>query len=184
MVCALAVLGLKKTRGSWAWRGVDDYPPILSKVIKVARFMVIQSAVEEIGFADESSSESEEGDGLSTDSSSDEGVDFDPTSQRGQVGFGLLDTVTKSMDRFMVRGTHSAIQWMLDLRTYGLKIHYNTTAEGSIDWVGEQISWKGTVQFTMEQLRAMLQGLVEQTREKLFYDLMLVEGEEDVPVIP
>jgi len=32
------------------------------------------------------------------------------------------------------------MQWMLDLRTYGLKIHYNTTAEGSIDWVGEQIS--------------------------------------------
>ena len=37
------------------------------------------------------------------------------------------------------------MQWMLDLRTYGLKIYYNTTAEGCIDWVGEQISWKGSV---------------------------------------
>ena len=57
----------------------------------------------------------------------------------------------------MVRGTHSAMQWVLDLRTYGRKIHNNTTAEGSIDWVGDQISWKGRVQFNMDQLREMVQ---------------------------
>jgi hypothetical protein len=41
------------------------------------------------------------------------------------------------MDQFMVRGTHSLMQWMLDLRTYGLKIHYNSTARGHVDWVGQ-----------------------------------------------
>ena len=32
------------------------------------------------------------------------------------------------------------MQWMLDLQTYKLKIHYNITAEEFIDWVEEQIS--------------------------------------------
>ncbi len=76
------------------------------------------------------------------------------------------------------------MQWMLDLQTYGLKIHYNTTAEGSIDWVGEQISWKGSVQFTMEQLRKMIGELIQESREVLFYDLMLIKSEVEIPVIP
>jgi hypothetical protein len=37
------------------------------------------------------------------------------------------------MDRFMVRGSHSPMQWMLDLRTYMLKIHYNTTSRGHVE---------------------------------------------------
>jgi hypothetical protein len=40
------------------------------------------------------------------------------------------------MDQFIVRGTYSPMQWMLDLRTYGLKIHYNSTARGHVEWVG------------------------------------------------
>jgi hypothetical protein len=41
LVCALAVLGVSET----GWRGPDTYPPILSAVIKCARFMVVQKAV-------------------------------------------------------------------------------------------------------------------------------------------
>ena len=44
IVCALAVLGVK----SPGWKGVDQYPPILSKVIKIARFMVMQQAFEDV----------------------------------------------------------------------------------------------------------------------------------------
>jgi hypothetical protein len=40
------------------------------------------------------------------------------------------------MDRFMVRGSHGLMQWMLDLRTYGLKIRYNTMSRGHIEWTG------------------------------------------------
>ncbi len=76
------------------------------------------------------------------------------------------------------------MQWMLDLQTYGLKIHYNTTAEGSIDWVGEQIRWKGLVQFTMKQLCEMIGELIQESREVLFYDLMLIKSEAEIPVIP
>ena len=78
------------------------------------------------------------------------------------------------MDQCIIRGTYGAMQWILDLRTYGLKIHYNTTAEGSIDWVGEQISWKDSVQFTIQELREMVYKLIRESREILFHNLMLV----------
>jgi hypothetical protein len=39
------------------------------------------------------------------------------------------------MDQFIVRGSHSLMQWMLDLRTYRLKIYYNTTSCGYVKWV-------------------------------------------------
>ncbi|KAG9193950.1 hypothetical protein G6011_03985 [Alternaria panax] len=42
LVCALAVLGVKEN----GWKGAEQYPPVLSAVIKVARFMVVQQALE------------------------------------------------------------------------------------------------------------------------------------------
>ena len=42
LVCALAVLGVK----SDGWIGADQYPPILSAMIKISRFMVVQQALE------------------------------------------------------------------------------------------------------------------------------------------
>jgi hypothetical protein len=42
IVCAMAVLGLQE-RG---WRTPKDYPPMLSSIVKVARFMIIQKAIE------------------------------------------------------------------------------------------------------------------------------------------
>jgi len=73
---------------------------------------------------------------------------------------------------------------MLNLQTYKLKIHYNTTAEEFIDWVEEQISWKGSVQFTMKQLCKMIEELIQESREVLFYDLMLIKSEVEISVIP
>jgi hypothetical protein len=40
-IYALAVIG----RGKTGWRTPESYPPILSKVIKVARFMVVNKAL-------------------------------------------------------------------------------------------------------------------------------------------
>jgi hypothetical protein len=42
LVCALAVLGVQDD----GWKGPEQYPPILSAVIKVAQFMVVQQALE------------------------------------------------------------------------------------------------------------------------------------------
>ncbi|KAL7778328.1 hypothetical protein CFE70_005007 [Pyrenophora teres f. teres 0-1] len=45
LVCALAVLGVKED----GWKGPEQYPPILSAVIKIARFMVVQKGLEMSG---------------------------------------------------------------------------------------------------------------------------------------
>jgi hypothetical protein len=42
LVCALAMLGVKED----GWKGAEQYPPISSAVIKVARFMVVQQALQ------------------------------------------------------------------------------------------------------------------------------------------
>lgn len=41
LVCALAVIGVKMD----GWRDASDYPPILSKIIKIGRFVVVQTAM-------------------------------------------------------------------------------------------------------------------------------------------
>ncbi|KAE8332500.1 hypothetical protein BDV39DRAFT_107535 [Aspergillus sergii] len=41
LICAMAVLG----RGESGWRDVKSYPPILSRVIKIARFMIVQNVL-------------------------------------------------------------------------------------------------------------------------------------------
>ncbi|KAJ5602289.1 hypothetical protein N7510_011823 [Penicillium lagena] len=41
LICALAVLGQGRDR----WRDADSYPPILSKTIKISRFMVLHKAL-------------------------------------------------------------------------------------------------------------------------------------------
>ncbi|KAL4860279.1 hypothetical protein BDV12DRAFT_205359, partial [Aspergillus spectabilis] len=41
LVCAMAVLA----RGEKAWLGPESYPPIISRVLKVARFMIVQKAL-------------------------------------------------------------------------------------------------------------------------------------------
>ena len=49
LVCGLAVLGVRKSGGQWCWAQLYDYPPILSRIIKIARFMVIEKAFRERG---------------------------------------------------------------------------------------------------------------------------------------
>jgi len=185
-VCGLAVLGVKEV----GWKGVDAYPPILSKLIKIARFMVVQQAFDEIQPEDEftefeddgknyGSEEEEEGGssggvrwtdiGDVDDIDDVEGwlvVDNEDDVESGEQAcqhgvraagqrygdtdsvddaeapanrHGVIGAVAQMMDRFMVRGTNGPMQWMLDLRTYGLKIHYNTTSHGHVDWSDNEV---------------------------------------------
>jgi len=169
LVCALAVLGVKED----SWKGPEQYPPILSAVIKVARFMVVQQALELSDLFKED--ELNESDG-STDSS----------QPRKPHIKGCLQFVQDMMDRFMVRGSHSPMQWMLDLRTYGLKIHYNMTSRGHVEWKGyDELLYK-SVQFNMAQFRSMVHGLVTESRRLLVEDLLLFNGRHahKVPEIP
>ena len=94
----------------------------------------------------------------------------------------VLGQVTKMMDRFMVRGSQSPMQWMLDRRAYTFKIQYTETAQGKADWVGDQIRYR-ELGFSMDQLRAMVHGLVEETREAML-GVLKIEGSATASALP
>jgi hypothetical protein len=68
------------------------------------------------------------------------------------------------------------MDWMLETRTYGLHIRYSTPAGGTVSWKGETILYQ-EIQFTKEQVRGMVHGLVAETRQTLIKDL---QGEVEV----
>ncbi|GME31336.1 conserved hypothetical protein [Neofusicoccum parvum] len=69
------------------------------------------------------------------------------------------------------------MQWILDLRTYGMKIHYNTTTKGHVGWNRqEQLLYQG-IQFTMAKFRGMELLFSRHSHKK-------EHGEMDVPAVP
>ncbi|KAF3032558.1 hypothetical protein E8E12_001438 [Didymella heteroderae] len=172
MVCALAVLGVKAD----GWKGPEQYPPVLSAVIKVARFMVVQQALE-------LSDPLDDGDEFDSDSAYESDDSSNPPRRRRK---GCLQFVQEMMDRFMVRGSHSPMQWMLDLRTYGLKIHYNTTSRGHVEWVGREELLYKSLQFSMAQFRGMVHGLATESRRLLMDELLFGNSRaaEPIPSVP
>jgi superfamily II DNA helicase RecQ/uncharacterized C2H2 Zn-finger protein len=171
LVCALAVLGVRED----GWKGPEQYPPILSAMIKVARFMVVQQALE--------LSEPFREDEFDSDSAYESDDSGHPRRARRK---GCLQFVQEMMDKFMVRGSHGPIQWMLDLRTYGLKVHYNTTSRGHVEWKGyDELLYKD-LHFNMAQFRSMVHGLVTESRRLLVEELLFFNSKtaKQVPKIP
>jgi hypothetical protein len=93
------VLGVKED----GWQGAEQYPPVLSAVIKVARFIVVQQALELLG-----ASNNDREDKLDNfDSDSAYESDSSPPRRRRK---GCLQFVQEMIDAFMVRGSHSLMQ--------------------------------------------------------------------------
>jgi hypothetical protein len=172
LVCGLAVLGIKKE----GWKEPEQYPPILSAVIKVTRFLVVQQGLDLSG-ADLADPEDS---GEETDDSA---YQSGPSPRRRPKG--CLQIIQQMMDRFMVRSSHGPMQWMLDLRTYGLKIHYNTTSRGHVEWTGDELLYKD-LHFSMAQFRGMVHGLVTESRRLLIQDLLFSSSKasEPMPSVP
>jgi len=67
-----------------------------------------------------------------------------------------------------------------------MKIRYNTTAKGVIEWEGNRVLYQG-IRFNTEQLRGMLYRLVEETRRDLMELLIIkmnVKGEVEEGQLP
>jgi superfamily II DNA or RNA helicase len=146
LVFALAVLGLTEQ----GFRGPHDYPSMLSGLIKTSRFMMTQVAVRP----------SE----CTQDFFYDLGTEVQPDQH-------TISRTEQIVQEFMVRGSQSPMQWMLDLRSYGMKIAFNTTAEGEMNWVGDQVVFQN-LQFTMSEFRAFVHGLTYETEHLLLGDLL------------
>ena len=93
-----------------------------------------------------------------------------------------LHSIRKQMTRFGGTQYPSPLNWCMMLRTYGQKIRYTTTAEGSIRWDGETISHRRT-RFSMHSLRSCVHGLFNQCRHQLLEELLYASTAE-VPAIP
>ncbi|KAJ5443114.1 hypothetical protein N7445_004865 [Penicillium cf. griseofulvum] len=85
--------------------------------------------------------------------------------------------------RFMVRGSQTPIQWLLDLRSYGLKVHFNSSQPGFITWTGEDRILYKDLHFTMRDFRAFIHGLTH-ALQQILYEELLVCGAEALPPIP
>lgn len=220
LVKGIAILGVDID----GWKGVDRYPPILSKLIKVARFMVMQKAyhavkpVDEKEIMEDGSSVDGSSVGSSSDKESEEGEGSQPSrtdlprwqssqgghssqgifpttrstfldgekssegsdryeensgSQGKNIGeIGVVEMVKKMVDRFMVRGTNSPMQWMLDLRTYGLKMHYSTTSAGKVDWRGEDELIYKALHFNMDAFRGWVHMTLGEAKRQMEVELL------------
>ncbi|KAJ5205115.1 hypothetical protein N7472_001563 [Penicillium cf. griseofulvum] len=204
-VCALAVLG----RTSYGWMDTDSYPPILSKILKIARFIVLHKAVRLDPYVDELiasfrghssklvlSAETpfdEPGyllsgyDNLSRTISpqtpslygeSDSEVEQDQaaplqfTQEQHQRPQRFTQWLHLMVTRFMVRGSQTPIQWLLDLRSYGLKVHFNSSQPGFITWTGEDRILYKDLHFTMRDFRAFIYGLTHALQQILYEELL------------
>jgi len=158
LMCALTMLRIKSNE----WMNVSNYSLILFIMIKISRFMMIQ---QELKMNDSSRLDSQD-----SHSSS-----FSVKEIR-IVQSECLKYVAKMMNRFMIRDNHSLMQWMLDLRTYELKIHYNIISEDHIDWMKNQILYK-SIQFSMNEFRDMIHELMRESRRMLMKDLIFEDDD-------
>jgi superfamily II DNA helicase RecQ len=194
LICATAVLGIQPHGGGF--RDPESYPPILSAIVKIAHFMVVQYAEELARPIDGDESFSPcgspcdfEDSGYESNAQSDDGSTRSHQRRRRQSQHqrkyrSSFEWVQKMTDDFMVRGSGSPIQWILDLRTYGLKIHYNTTAIGHVNWKDKYTLEYKSLRFSMNQFRSMVHELVTATRQSLLEDVLFINNRDEIPDVP
>ena len=158
LIVALAVLGLTDV----GFRTPQDYPSMLSGIMKTARFMMIQIIVRPTEFAKEF---------------------FHDLGTEDQPEQGAISRTEQLVHQFMIRGTQSPMQWIMNLRAYGMKIAYNTTSEGRLSWIGDQIVYKD-IEFTMVEYRTFVHGLVHEVERLLLDELLFARTvTESIPTV-
>ncbi|KAK6591453.1 hypothetical protein H4I96_12363 [Botrytis cinerea] len=171
LISGLAVLGMREDDG---WLDAEDYTPKYSAVIKLARLMVVQEAYERRREA----IEQYENRGLSAKQAREK------ASSHYILTRGLVSAfMTMAHDG----KDPKPMQWLYRSRSYGFKIRYTTTAEGKIQWIGDDVLY-ANMRFGMSQFRGMIHGLVGEAREELFEKLMVVrmsaDREVDIKQVP
>lgn len=99
--------------------------------------------------------------------------------QAGRADFPS-DKVAELQDRFMVFGSSSPINWILNLRAYGAVIRNNTTAAGWIEWSddGQKLTYKA-LELTLIDLRWAVRDQITLVQEQLSWLLLLPDSEPD-----
>ncbi|PVH71468.1 hypothetical protein DL98DRAFT_615427, partial [Cadophora sp. DSE1049] len=171
LISGLAILGMQEGEG---WLDAEDYTPKYSAVIKLARLMVVQEAYER---RREAIAQYES-----------RGLSGKEAREKASSHYGLIRGLVRSFMTMAHDGKDlKLMQWLYRSRSYGFKIRYTTTAEGKIQWIGDDVLYP-KIRFSMSQFRGMIHGLVEEAREELFEKLMVVrmsvDGEVDGKQVP
>jgi hypothetical protein len=104
--------------------------------------------------------------------------------QNQSSGGDCLEDMREMIQRFMTTTNATPMKWMFDTRTYGLKIRYMTTADGLVDWQGDQITYQH-YRFTMDQFKSMMHGLVQRAWDHLMTEVLLFPADvADAPPLP
>jgi hypothetical protein len=167
LISGLAVLGMREDDG---WLDAEDYTPKYSAVIKLARLMVVQEAYERRREA----ITHYESRGLS--------------AKKADSHYMLTRRLVHAFMTMAHDGKDpKPMQWLYRSRSYGFKIRYTTTAEGKIQWIGDDVLYP-KIRFSMSQFRGMIHGLVGEVREELFEKLIIVrvgaDQEVDMKQVP
>jgi superfamily II DNA helicase RecQ len=163
LVSGLAVVGLHEGHG---WKGPSEYTTNLSAFVTVAKMLVLLQAKTQRG---------QSIDGIMLR----EGVSKKMAEERAPEHF---DLVKEMVQRFMVlttfNGKPTPMNFVLQLRAYGMRMHMDMNADGVGYWIGDQLVL-GYSQFTMAQLRSMIHGLVQMARIQLLRELLLLSVDEE-----
>jgi hypothetical protein len=157
LVSATAVLGVDAENG---WQRPQSYTPKLSAIVTVSRMLVLSKASKDCR---------KEISQLIA-----RGVEKEDAEEMAKGCFELVqDMACQFMTMTSYGGSPSPMDWILRLRTYGMKIQFNSNSEGVIQWVGDTILC-GQIQFSMPQLRGMIHGMVAVAHLELHQGLLLL----------
>jgi len=162
LVSGLAVLGADEGRG---WTDPLIYTPTLAAVVTVSRMMVLYKANRhrECTLARLRS----------------EGLGEEEAESEAPTHFELVCSIVhKFMTLTRYGGQPSPMDWILRLKTYGMKIRFNTHADGIVDWQGDRLLYGG-IRFTMVELRAMIYGMIQTTKVELLKDLLVLDADDE-----
>ncbi|KAK4074637.1 hypothetical protein Purlil1_12914 [Purpureocillium lilacinum] len=167
MISGLSVIGIGDDGG---WRDVAEYTTTYSAVIKVARMLVVYHAYWE------------HKDVMALGHLVDDDTRAAAASIFRIVRRNVRQFTTKTPD--IQWALRSPLDWIYESRTYGMRIRFEASAGGAIQWRGKRIRQR-QIQFTMEELRQMLHALVDEARG-LLAELTAVEQEgiSRLPPIP
>lgn len=160
IISGLAVLGIREDGG---WLNAEDYTTKYSGIIKITRMLVLyRSYIEREDMVLERQTHMTE------------------AKARARTE-PIFDIVQRRVRRFMTLVSEwskpTPMDWIYECRTYGMKIRYNTTAQGAMEWEGSKVMYQ-KIRFDIKQLQGMVHGLVEEARRDLM-ELLMLEMNED-----
>ena len=179
LLCALALLGTNTI----SWLKIGQYTSILSAILKTSRMVLVQISFEASlrSSQDRLASQNIEHMELAVMDGAQSGI-ADP--YRGSALSKCLKHLQNHVQRLAIRGTTGPIEWILDLRAYGMKIAFNTPSEGLVSWNQDQLTYLD-IRFNMRAFKGFVHGLVNQAHELLFEDLLFDRAAiNKVPAIP